>query len=234
MADSRPLPGPCTRTCTRRTPRPSASRAACSAATVAANGVDFLEPLKPALPEEPHATVFPRMSVIVIVVLLNVASMCATPSGSTTRFVFFPVAILLRHLLLAGDGAAWSLLGARVCVRALPAHRQTPAMPDPTVRTDVHQSLDVHGDLGSQRALDAIFLLDHLSQTTDVGVGKVANALLAVDTRLGEDVDRVLAANAVNVGQANLDLLVARKIDAGNTSHMLALTLLVLGIALAD
>src|SRR5918998_2900909 len=120
MADSRPLPGPCTRTCTRRTPRPSASRAACSAATVAANGVDFFEPLNPALPDDPHATVFPRMSVIVIVVLLNVALMWATPSASTTRFAFFPVAMLLRHLLLAGDGAAWSLLGSSVGMGALP------------------------------------------------------------------------------------------------------------------
>src|SRR5918999_2355669 len=100
IADSRPLPGPCTRTCTRRTPRPRASRAACSAATVAANGVDFFEPLKPALPDEPHATVLPRMSVIVIVVLLKVALMCATPSASTTRFVFFPVAIYLVTFFL--------------------------------------------------------------------------------------------------------------------------------------
>src|SRR5437868_7073543 len=34
MADSRPEPGPCTRTCTRRTPSVIASRPACSAATV--------------------------------------------------------------------------------------------------------------------------------------------------------------------------------------------------------
>src|ERR687890_1463799 len=73
MALSRPLPGPWTRTCTRRTPSVIASRAACSAATVAANGVDFLEPLNPAFPDDPHVTVLPRMSVIVIVVLLNVA-----------------------------------------------------------------------------------------------------------------------------------------------------------------
>src|SRR5918996_1352317 len=73
MALSRPLPGPWTRTCTRRTPSVIASRAACSAATVAANGVDFLEPLKPAFPDDPHVTALPRLSVIVIVVLLNVA-----------------------------------------------------------------------------------------------------------------------------------------------------------------
>src|SRR6185312_17456560 len=93
MADSRPEPGPCTRTCTRFTPRPSASRAHCSAATVAANGVLFLDPLKPALPDEPQDTALPCESVIVIVVLLNVALICATPSASTTRFAFFPVAM---------------------------------------------------------------------------------------------------------------------------------------------
>src|ERR1041384_7515136 len=94
MADSRPLPGPCTRTWTRLTPRLSASRAAPSAATVAANGVLFLEPLKPALPDDPHDTALPWLSVMVMVVLLNVALMCAIPSASTTRFAFFPVAIV--------------------------------------------------------------------------------------------------------------------------------------------
>src|SRR5215212_3027366 len=93
IADSRPEPGPCTRTCTRRTPSVTASRPACSPATVAANGVDFFEPLKPALPEDPQEIVFPWASVIVIVVLLNVALTCATPSASMTLLVFFPVAI---------------------------------------------------------------------------------------------------------------------------------------------
>src|SRR3954462_4928188 len=84
MADSRPLPGPWTRTWTRRRPRFIASRPQFSAATVAANGVLFFEPLKPALPAEPHASVLPRMSVMVISRLLNVAEMWATPSDSTT------------------------------------------------------------------------------------------------------------------------------------------------------
>jgi hypothetical protein len=60
---------------------------------VAANGVDFFDPLKPAFPDDPHATVFPLRSVIVMVVLLKVALMCATPSASMTRFAFLPVAI---------------------------------------------------------------------------------------------------------------------------------------------
>src|SRR5207302_1290716 len=92
IADSRPEPGPCTRTCTRRTPRLSASRAACSAATVAANGVDFFEPWNPALPEEPHVIALPCMSVMVMSVLLKVAVMWAIPSASTTFLARFALA----------------------------------------------------------------------------------------------------------------------------------------------
>jgi hypothetical protein len=51
----------------------TASRPACSPATVAANGVDFFDPLNPALPDDPQEIVFPWLSVIVIVVLLKVA-----------------------------------------------------------------------------------------------------------------------------------------------------------------
>jgi hypothetical protein len=107
-------------------------------------------------------------------------------------------------------------------------------MPNPAVGADVHQPLDVHRDLGAQRALDAILLLDDAAEAADVHVGQVADPLLAAHAGLVEDIDRVLAADAIDVRQPNLDLLVARKIDAGNTSHMLALTLLVLGVALAD
>src|SRR5258707_11112552 len=129
MADSRPLPGPCTRTCTRFTPAVNASRAACSAATVAANGVLFFEPLKPALPLDPHAMALPRGSQMVMVVLLKVALTCATPSASTTRLVSFPIPIrLLGYLFLAGSPAAWPLLRARVGMRPLPTDRQPPGL----------------------------------------------------------------------------------------------------------
>src|SRR5258705_7623163 len=100
MADSRPEPGPCTRTCTRFTPRFNASRAACSAATVAANGVDFLEPLKPALPELPQVIVLPWRSVIVMSVLLNVAVMCATPRSEEHTSELQSLRHLVCRLLL--------------------------------------------------------------------------------------------------------------------------------------
>src|ERR671927_2657 len=139
MADSRPLPGPCTRTCTRRNPKFIASRPQFSAATVAANGVDFFEPLNPAFPAEPHASALPRMSVMVISRLLNVAEMWAIPSVSTTFLDRFGLAalvgvgaviLLLRHFLLAGDGAPGTLLGPGIGVGALTPDRQAAPMPN--------------------------------------------------------------------------------------------------------
>src|SRR6478752_10876069 len=105
MADSRPLPGPCTRTCTRRSPRFIASRPQFSAATVAANGVDFLEPLKPALPADPHARALPFMSVMVMSRLLNVAEMWATPSDSTTFLLRFALGAFAGAGVAGGVGA---------------------------------------------------------------------------------------------------------------------------------
>ena len=89
IADSRPDPGPCTRTSKRLTPSPTASRPTFSAAIVAANGVDFFDPLKPAVPALAQTTALPALSVIVMIVLLKVALICAIPSASTTFLLRF-------------------------------------------------------------------------------------------------------------------------------------------------
>ena len=79
IAVSRPEPGPFTTTSTRRIPCSMARRAAVSAASCAANGVDLREPLKPTLPADAHAMVLPCWSVKVMIVLLNDDLMWAVP-----------------------------------------------------------------------------------------------------------------------------------------------------------
>src|ERR1051325_7861917 len=78
-ADSRPEPGPFTYTLIERMPCSIALWAASSAASCAANGVDLREPLKPFTPADDQATTLPDTSVMVTIVLLNDAVMCATP-----------------------------------------------------------------------------------------------------------------------------------------------------------
>src|SRR3982751_286408 len=139
-ADSRPGPGPLMRTSRFLTPSSGAARPADSAATCAANGVDLREPLKPAPPDVAHDSALPCRSVIVMIVLLKDAWMCAMPSD--TFFLTFLrarwaaaffcedccamwVLRLLGHALGQRDGAALLRTLACACIgaRALAADR---------------------------------------------------------------------------------------------------------------
>ena len=60
-------------------------RAAASAVTWAANGVDLREPLKPAPPADSHAMTLPSRSVRATIVLLKLVLMCAWPIGMFLR-----------------------------------------------------------------------------------------------------------------------------------------------------
>ena len=107
IAVSRPEPGPRTSTSTLRTPCSIALRAACSAASCAAKGVDLRDPLKPTLPADAQARTLPSWSAIVTIVLLKVACTCATPSGTLRR------SFLQRG---AVDGHQWTVAATAVQV----------------------------------------------------------------------------------------------------------------------
>src|SRR6266478_892035 len=101
-ADSRPEPGPFTRTSTLFTPYWSrATPAAASEACCAAYGVPLREPLKPIAPAEDQHITRPSVSVMVICVLLNDAATCTKPCGTTRRSRFF-LNSFLRFVAAAG------------------------------------------------------------------------------------------------------------------------------------
>src|SRR6266849_8686490 len=101
-ADSRPEPGPFTRTSTLFIPYWSrATPAAASEACCAAYGVPLREPLKPIAPAEDQHITRPSVSVMVICVLLKVAAMCTWPCGTTRRSRFF-LNSFLRFVAAAG------------------------------------------------------------------------------------------------------------------------------------
>src|SRR5271157_2578334 len=99
MALSRPDPGPLTLTSTSLTPYFVAVAAAVSAARCAANGVLLRLPLNPTVPDEAQHNASPLGSVIVTVVLLNVALMCTT-ARLTLRRVFRFLALATAPVLL--------------------------------------------------------------------------------------------------------------------------------------
>src|SRR6266550_3053601 len=140
---------------------------------------------------------------------------------------------LLRHLFLAGDCSAWSLLRAGVCMCALATNGKSTTMAITAVRSDVHQSFDVHRDFRAERAFDANVFFDRLSQAVGVGIVEITHALLGIHSGVVEDLTRGSAADSVDVCQPDLELLLAWQIHAGDTCH-LSLSLFMLGVSFAN
>src|SRR5690554_5396181 len=98
IAPSLPFPAPLKCTSILRTPASKAILPTTSAAIPAANGVLFLDPLKPDFPGVFHTITLPFASVIFTIVLLNVALMCATPSADAFFFSFFvPLSLFMTR-----------------------------------------------------------------------------------------------------------------------------------------
>src|SRR5207247_842705 len=85
IAVSRPEPGPLTKTSTFCRPCSMPLRAAASAVTCAANGVDLREPLNPAEPADSQTITLPSGSVSATIVLLNDVLMWACPIAMFLR-----------------------------------------------------------------------------------------------------------------------------------------------------
>src|SRR6478752_7917883 len=92
---SLPAPGPFTYTSTLRTPASEAVFAASAAAICAAYGVFFLEPLNPILPALLQEITWPFLFVKLMMMLLKLAVMCASPYESTFTILFFAAAFAL-------------------------------------------------------------------------------------------------------------------------------------------
>src|SRR4029079_11821604 len=167
-----------------------------SAATCAANGVDLREPLKPAPPDVAHDRALPRRAVLVMIVLLKDAWMCAIPSDTffltflrvraaaalcegCCAIVCFRVDCGLRlreRRTVESDLSALlrALARARVRARALPADRQALAVAHAAVAAQVHQALDAHRHFAPQVAFDRE-LGNVLAQLVHLRVGQVLN-----------------------------------------------------------
>ena len=107
-------------------------------------------------------------------------------------------------------------------------------MAHPAVRADLDQALDVERDLAPQVAFDLVAAIDQLAEPVDLLFGEVADPGVRVDVGLGEDLLRGRQADAEDVGEGDLDALLARDVDAGNACHRLPLPLLVLRVGADD
>src|SRR5512137_1018489 len=120
---------------------------------------------------------------------------------------------------LLPHGTFRPLPGARVGAGPLSPHRESPPVTQPPVAADVHESLDVHGHLALQIALDPVAALDDPPQLVDLVLGEVLDADVLADLGLGQNLPRQGSADPVDVRQGDLQPLLPRQIHARNSRH---------------
>src|SRR6185503_8720813 len=84
---------------------------------------------------------------------------------------------------------------------------------------EVHQPFDVHRRLATEVAFDLVVGVDRLAEVKHLLVGQILDAALGGDAELCGDFLRLGTADAVDVGQGDLDALVGRDVDARNSCH---------------
>lgn len=125
-------------------------------------------------------------------------------------------------------------MGSRVRVRTLTSDGQASAVSKTAVAADVHQALDVHGPLCSERTLDLETALDLTAQTIHVVVVEILRPAIGINSTRGDDLLRPHVPNTVDVRESDFDTLASRQINTSDTCHDLTLALFMLGITGAD
>jgi len=92
-------------------------------------------------------------------------------------------------------------------------------MADATIGTDFLQALDVHLHLVTEFALNTVFFLDRLTEPISVFFREIFCPSIEVDTEGLEDLAAGRPSNAINIRESNLDTLIIRQVDAGDTEH---------------
>src|SRR3954454_6952975 len=131
--------------------------------------------------------------------------------------------LLAARLRLAGHGALGPLAAPRVGLGALTAHRQATAVPQPLVAADLDLAADVGSDLATQVALELEARLEVVTQPDEVLVGQVTHADVGADPGRLQRLGGARAPHAEDVGERDLDALVAREVDADQTCHLACL-----------
>src|SRR5690554_4314869 len=115
---------------------------------------------------------------------------------------------LLSGLLLAGDGALRALAGKSVGLGALPVHGQAATVTDALVASDFDLAANVGGDLTAKVTLNLVVALDVVTKGDQLFVGEILDADLAADTGVRKRLERLRAANTVDIGKCDFYALI--------------------------
>src|ERR1700757_2238608 len=103
---------------------------------------------------------------------------------------------------------------------ALAADRQVAAVAESAIGADFDETLDVHRNFLAQIALHQPFSLNDRTDAVNFFFAQVLHLLHRVDLGVIAEATGARMTDAVDVRQRDVDVLLARKIDACNTCHV--------------
>ena len=93
-------------------------------------------------------------------------------------------------------------------------------MSDASVRTDLHESLDVKRNLSSEVTLYHVVSIDDSSDLTCVFFGQILDSDIRVNVCLLENLSRCVKTDTVNISQTVFDPLISWQVYSGNSCHV--------------
>jgi hypothetical protein len=105
---------------------------------------------------------------------------------------------------------------------------------DAAVRADLGEALDRLLPVAAEVTFDLEVRVDVVAELRDLFVGEVLDLRVRVEAELGGDLARGRLADPVDVGQPDLEPLLVRKVDSGDSGDDSALPLLVPGVGADD
>ena len=92
-------------------------------------------------------------------------------------------------------------------------------MAQATIAADLHQALDVHGNLTAKVTFNLEMMVDVVAQLTDVFLGQILDAHIGVDAGGGDDLVCGSTADAVDIRQGDFNAFLPGKVDTRDSCH---------------
>ena len=127
-------------------------------------------------------------------------------------------------LLLAGNSLLAALAGTGIGTSALTTNGQTVAVTASLVGTNLDLATNVGGDLATKITLDLVVVLDVVTQGDELLVVQLMDAQVTADTGGLESLQGTGVSDSENVGQCDLEALVARQVDSNEACHVASLS----------
>lgn len=94
-------------------------------------------------------------------------------------------------------------------------------MPKPSIRSEIHQTFDIHRSHGAKLSLHHVFVVDELADAVDFGFGKIIGTGTMIDLEFVQDVAGCGSTDTIDIGQSDYDMFMTRQINACNSGQNL-------------